>query len=74
MVSMQRHAQDIIFTAIQQVKDQNLQGDHRANITLWLRDVDALQETGEETRWDLHPPSDESTESLLEDPSLYLTN
>ena len=64
----------MVFTAIQQLKGKNLQGDNRANTTLWLRDVDALQETGEETRWDLHSPSEESTESLLEEPSLYLSN
>ena len=74
MVSVQPHAQDMVFTATQQFKDQNLQGDHRANTALWLREVDTLQEIGEETRWDLHSPSEESTESLLEEPSHYLTN
>jgi hypothetical protein len=44
----------MVITATQLLKGQNLQGDHGANTTLWLRDVDALQETGEEARWDLH--------------------
>ena len=41
----------MVITATQLLKGQNLQGDHRANTTPWLRDVDALQKTGEETRW-----------------------
>ena len=73
MLSVQWHAQNTVIRVTQQFKGQNLQGDPTSNTTLWLRDVDALQETGEETRWDLYSPSEESIVSLLEEPSLSLT-